>query len=133
EWRHSGVGGYREEEDEDIQREWQQRLYEAGWLTLAWPEDRGGRGASPVMQAIYQEELALSGAPPIIGRLGVSLLAPLLSVYGTDWQKEAYLSSILSGELVFCQGFSEPYAGSDLAALQSRAQRSDGKWVLNGQ
>jgi alkylation response protein AidB-like acyl-CoA dehydrogenase len=133
EWRHSGVGGYREEEDEDIQREWQRRLYEAGWLTLAWPEDRGGRGASPVMQAIYQEELALSGAPPIIGRLGVSLLAPLLSVYGTDWQREAYLAKILSGELVFCQGFSEPNAGSDLASLQSRAERKDGRWILNGQ
>jgi alkylation response protein AidB-like acyl-CoA dehydrogenase len=133
EWRHGGGGGYREEEDEDIQREWQRRLYEAGWLTLAWPRERGGRGASPVMQAIYQEELALSGAPPIIGRLGVSLLAPLLSVYGSDWQKEAYLGKILSGELVFCQGFSEPNAGSDLASLQSHAERKDGKWVLNGQ
>jgi alkylation response protein AidB-like acyl-CoA dehydrogenase len=132
-WQHRGVGGYREEEDEEIQREWQRRLYEGGWLTLAWPRERGGRGATPVMQSIYQEELALSGAPPIIGRLGVSLLAPLLSVYGSDWQKEAYLASILSGELVFCQGFSEPNAGSDLAALQSRAERSDGKWVLNGQ
>src|SRR5207244_5687757 len=103
-----------------------------GWLTLAWPEDRGGRGASPVMQAIYQEELALSGAPPIIGRLGVSLLAPLLSVYGTDWQKDAYLAKILSGERVLCQAFSERHAGSDLASLLSRAERKDGRWILNG-
>jgi len=133
EWRHRGVGGYREEEDEDIQREWQRRLYEAGWLTLAWPKERGGRGASPVMQAIYAEEVALAGAPPILGRLGVSLLAPLLSVYGSEWQKETYLGKILSGEMVFCQGFSEPNAGSDLAGLQTRAEFRDGRWVLNGQ
>jgi alkylation response protein AidB-like acyl-CoA dehydrogenase len=133
EWRHRGVGGYREEEDEGIQREWQRRLYEGGWLTLAWPAERGGRGATPVMQSIYAEEVALAGAPPILGRLGVSLLAPLLSVYGSDWQKETYLRKILSGELVYCQGFSEPNAGSDLAGLQTRAERRDGRWVLNGQ
>lgn len=133
EWRHRGVGGYREEEDEDIQREWQRRLYEGGWLTLAWPQEMGGRGASPVMQAVYTEEVALAGAPPILGRLGVSLLAPLLSVYGTDWQKETYLHKILSGQMVFCQGFSEPNAGSDLASLQTRAERRDGTWLLNGQ
>ncbi len=132
-WRHRGVGGYREEEDEDVQREWQRRLYEGGWLTVAWPEERGGRGATPVMQAIYTEELALAGAPPILGRLGVTLLAPLLSVYGSDWQKETYLGKVLSGELVFCQGFSEPDAGSDLASLRTRAERRDGGWVLNGQ
>jgi alkylation response protein AidB-like acyl-CoA dehydrogenase len=85
------------------------------------------------MQAIYQEEVARSGAPPIIGRLGVSLLAPLLSVYGSDWQKQTYLEKILSGDLVFCQGFSEPNAGSDLANLQTRAVRRNGEWVLNGQ
>src|SRR5256885_89835 len=63
-WGHGGVGGYREEADEEIQRVWQRRLYEAGWLTLAWPQDQGGRGASPVVQAIYQEELVLAGGPP---------------------------------------------------------------------
>jgi alkylation response protein AidB-like acyl-CoA dehydrogenase len=132
-WRHRGTGGFREEEDEAVQREWQRRLYEGGWLTLAWPRERGGRGATPVMQAIYTEELAIAGAPPILGRLGVSLLAPVLSVYGSDWQKETYLARILSGELVFCQGFSEPDAGSDLAGLRTRAERRDGRWVLNGQ
>jgi alkylation response protein AidB-like acyl-CoA dehydrogenase len=133
EWAHGGVGGYREEGDEEIQREWQRRLYDGGWLTLAWPRERGGRGASPVMQAIYQEELVQAGAPPMLGRLGVTLLAPLLSVYGSEWQKETYLARILSGELIFCQGFSEPNAGSDLASLRSRAERRDGTWVLNGQ
>jgi alkylation response protein AidB-like acyl-CoA dehydrogenase len=133
EWRHGGVGGYREDEEESIQREWQNRLYEGGWLTLAWPQEQGGRGATPVMQSIYAEEMAKAGGPPIIGRLGVSLLAPLLSVYGSDWQKEQYLAKILSGEMVFAQGFSEPDAGSDLAGLKARAVKKDGGWVLNGQ
>lgn len=133
EWRHRGVGGYREEEDESIQREWQRRLYEGGWLTLAWPRVRGGRGATPVMEAIYAEEMADAGGPQILGRLGVTLLAPLLSVYGSDWQKETYLRPILSGGVVFCQGFSEPNAGSDLAGLQARAERREGGWVVSGQ
>jgi alkylation response protein AidB-like acyl-CoA dehydrogenase len=133
EWRHGGVGGYREDEEESIQREWQKRLYEGGWLTLAWSAEQGGRGATPVMQSIYAEEMARAGGPPIIGRLGVSLLAPLLSVYGSDWQKEQYLAKILSGEMVFAQGFSEPDAGSDLAGLKARAVKKDGGWVLNGQ
>jgi len=133
EWRNRGVGGYREEEDETVQRDWQSRLYRGGWLTLSWPKEQGGRGATPVQQSIYMEEMAKAGAPPIIGRLGVTLLAPLLSVYGSDFQKQEYLPKILSGELVFAQGFSEPDAGSDLAGLKARAVREDGHWVLNGQ
>jgi alkylation response protein AidB-like acyl-CoA dehydrogenase len=133
EWRHGGTGGYRETGSEDLQREWQRRLHEGGWLTLAWPRELGGRGATPVMQAIYQEEIARVGSPPILGRLGVTLLAPLLTVHGSDWQKAIYLEKILSGELIFCQGFSEPDAGSDLAGLRARADRRDGTWALNGQ
>jgi alkylation response protein AidB-like acyl-CoA dehydrogenase len=133
EWRHKGVGGFREEEETDIQRRWQRRLYDAGWLKLAWPKEAGGRAASPVMQAIYQEEMAKAGAPIILGRLGVSLLAPTLLVHGSQWQKDTYVEKILSGELIFCQGFSEPDAGSDLAGLRARAERRDGRWVLNGQ
>ena len=133
EWRHRGVGGYREDDETEIQRDWQRRLYEGGWLKLAWPREAGGRAATPVMQAIYQEEMAKAGAPGILGRLGVSLLAPTLLVHGTEWQKETYLEKILSGELIFCQGFSEPDAGSDLAGLRARAERRDGAWVLDGQ
>jgi alkylation response protein AidB-like acyl-CoA dehydrogenase len=133
EWRNGGVGGYREDADESMQRGWQQRLHEGGWLKLAWPREAGGRGATPVMQAIYQEEMAKAGAPGILGRLGVSLLAPTLLVHGSQWQKETYVEKILGGELVFCQGFSEPDAGSDLAGLRARAERRDGHWVLNGQ
>ena len=133
EWRHRGVGGYREDDDEDLQRRWQRMLHEAGWLKLGWPKDAGGRGATPVMQAIYQEEMARAGAPVILGRLGVTLLAPTLLGHGTQWQKDEYIDRILSGDLVFCQGFSEPDAGSDLAGLRTRAERKDGRWVLNGQ
>ena len=133
EWGSGGVGGYREDADEDIQRQWQARLHDGGWLKLSWPLEAGGRAATPVMQAIYQEEMAKAGAPGILGRLGVSLLAPTLLVHGSAWQKETYVEKILSGELVFCQGFSEPDAGSDLAGLRARAERRDGRWVLDGQ
>jgi len=86
-----------------------------------------------VLQAIFQEEMVRAGAPGILGRLGVSLLAPTLWAHGSEWQKETYVEKILSGELIFCQGFSEPNAGSDLAGLQTRAERRNGTWVLNGQ
>jgi len=132
-WRQDGKGGYRDEEDTDLQREWQRKLYEGGWLKLAWPTEVGGRGATPVMQAIYQEEMARVGAPGILGRLGVTLLAPTLAGLGSQWQKDTYVERILSGELIFCQGFSEPDAGSDLAGLRTRAEKRDGKWVLSGQ
>jgi alkylation response protein AidB-like acyl-CoA dehydrogenase len=133
EWRGRGVGGFREDDETDLQRQWQRRLHEGGWLKLAWPLEAGGRAATPVMQAIYQEEMAKVGAPIILGRLGVSLLAPTLLAHGSQWQKEAYVDKILSGELIFCQGFSEPDAGSDLAGLRARAEKRDGKWFLTGQ
>jgi len=132
-WRQDGKGGYRDEEDTDLQRDWQRKLYEGGWLKLGWPTEVGGRGATPVMQAIYQEEMARVGAPGILGRLGVTLLAPTLAGLGSQWQKDTYVEKILSGELIFCQGFSEPDAGSDLAGLRTRAEKRDGKWVLSGQ
>ncbi len=133
EWRHRGVGGYSEDDETDLQRRWQRRLHDGGWLKLGWPREAGGRAATPVMQAIYQEEMAKVGAPIILGRLGVSLLAPTLLAHGSQWQKDAYIDKILSGELIFCQGFSEPDAGSDLAGLRARAERRDGRWVLSGQ
>ncbi|HVD01562.1 MAG TPA: acyl-CoA dehydrogenase family protein [Candidatus Dormibacteraeota bacterium] len=133
EWRHRGVGGYREDEDEEIQRDWQKRLHKGGWLKLAWPRESGGRDATPFQQAIYQEELAAAGAPPILGRLGVSLAAPTLNVMGDQWQKDTYIERILACDEVWAQGFSEPNAGSDLAALSTRAVRDGDRWILNGQ
>jgi alkylation response protein AidB-like acyl-CoA dehydrogenase len=132
-WRHRGVGGYREDEDEDIQREWQRRLHQGNWLRLAWPAEHGGRAASPVQQAIHQEELAAYGAPPILGRLGVTLAAPTINVLGSRWQKDAYIEKLLSGDEVWAQGFSEPNAGSDLASLKTRAVKDGDRWIINGQ
>ncbi len=132
-WANDAIGGYREERETEIQREWQRRLHEGGWLKFGWPKEAGGRAATPVMQAIYQEELAKAGAPGILGRLGVTLLAPTLLVHGSEWQRQTYVERILSGELIACQGFSEPDAGSDLAGLRTRAERRDGRWILNGQ
>ena len=132
EWRSRAFEGPRGE-DLQIRREWQRRLHRGGWLRLAWSKRAGGRGATPVQQAIYQEELARAGAPPIIGQLGVSLAAPTLNLLGSEWQKETYIERILSAEEVWCQGFSEPDAGSDLAGLGTRAVHRDGRWILNGQ
>src|SRR6202795_4792324 len=100
EWGNGRVGGHRGGADEDMQRAWQQRLHDGGWLKLSWPREDGGRAATPVMQAIYHEEMAKAGAPGILGRLGVSLLAPTLLAQGSEWQKAEYIEKILSGELI---------------------------------
>src|SRR5258708_36714673 len=91
EWRHKGVGGFREEEETDLQRQWQRRLHEAGWLKLAWPKQAGGRGASPAIQAIYQEEMAKAGPPLTLGSRGVSLLAPTLLAQASPGQTQTYV------------------------------------------
>lgn len=132
-WRYRGIGVEQGVQSADVQREWQGRLYDAGWLKLTWPRELGGRGATPVMKAIYDQELLLAGAPQLVGSIGVSLLVPTLLEFGTDWQKATYIEPILSGDSIFCQGFSEPNAGSDLAGLRSRAERRDDRWYLNGQ
>src|SRR3982074_649086 len=95
EWRGRGVGGFCADAANDPSRQGQRWLHEGGWLKLAWPLEAGGRAATPVMQAIYQEEMAKVGAPIILGRLGVSLLAPTLLVHGSDWQQKAYVDKIL--------------------------------------
>lgn len=133
EWRDRGIGGFREDEDPEIQRQWHQRLYTGGWLKLGWSQESGGRGASIVQQAIFQEELAIFGAPPMLGRNGVTMAAPTIDLLGSDWQKATYIERILSCQEVWAQGFSEPDAGSDLAGLKTRAERRDGRWALNGQ
>ena len=102
-------------------RDWQRRLYDAGWAAPAWPAEYGGRGASLTESAIYFEELGLARVPLPANVLGLLLGGPTLMVWGTDEQKERYLAPILSAEEIWCQGFSEPEAGSDLAALKTRA------------
>jgi alkylation response protein AidB-like acyl-CoA dehydrogenase len=112
--------------------EWRGRLAERGWIAPAWPKEYGGAGLSPMEQFIMNEEFAEAGAPQV-GGMGVSMVGPTLIVHGTDEQKAEHLPKILRGEVTWCQGFSEPGSGSDLASLQTRAVRDGDDWVINGQ
>ncbi|MCW3033284.1 MAG: acyl-CoA dehydrogenase [Solirubrobacterales bacterium] len=114
-------------------RDWQRRLYDAGWAAPAWPVEYGGRGASLTESAIYYEEIGRSRSPLAANTLGLLLGGPTLMVWGTDEQKERYLPPILSAEEIWCQGFSEPEAGSDLASLKTRAVKDGEEWVVTGQ
>ncbi|HYI73632.1 MAG TPA: acyl-CoA dehydrogenase family protein, partial [Gaiellaceae bacterium] len=115
-------------------REWSRGLYEAGYVGLTWPEEYGGGGAPYTHQAIFLEELARAEAPPHIGVIGIGMAGPTIIAHGTDEQKQRYLGPMLHGDEIWCQLFSEPAAGSDLAAIQSRATRADdGTWRLSGQ
>src|SRR6195256_663393 len=114
-------------------RDWQRRLYDAGWAAPAWPTDYGGRGASLTESAIYFEEIGRARVPMAANVLGLLLGGPTLMVWGSDEQKERYLSPILSGEEIWCQGFSEPEAGSDLASLKTKAVKDGEQWVVTGQ
>jgi len=115
----------------EIGREWQRTLHEKGWLAYGWPPEFGGTGWSPVERYIFEKECALADAPglPV---LGLKLLAPVLYTYGTPDQQRNYLPKILSGEHYWCQGFSEPGAGSDLASLKTHAVKVGGQYVVNG-
>jgi alkylation response protein AidB-like acyl-CoA dehydrogenase len=114
-------------------RDWQRRLYQAGLLGLEWPREYGGQGASPVESAIVGEEQAHARAPQPLNLVGLFLTGPTLLVHGTEQQKRRYLRNILSGEEIWCQGFSEPGSGSDLAALRTRAELDGDHFVVNGQ
>src|SRR5882724_5893297 len=114
-------------------RDWQRRLYDAGWAAPAWPVEYGGRGASLTESAIYFEEIGRARVPMAANVLGLLLGGPTLMVWGSDEQKERYLAPILSGEEIWCQGFSEPEAGSDLASLKTRAVRDGDHYVVSGQ
>jgi|SRR5580693_4978609 alkylation response protein AidB-like acyl-CoA dehydrogenase len=114
-------------------RDWQRRLYDAGWAAPAWPVEYGGRGASLTESAIYFEELGRARVPLPANVLGLLLGGPTLMVWGSEAQKERYLAPILSAEEIWCQGFSEPDAGSDLASLKTRAVKDGAEWVVTGQ
>jgi alkylation response protein AidB-like acyl-CoA dehydrogenase len=114
-------------------RDWQRRLYEAGYVGLDWPREYGGRGATPMEHAIFYEEMARARAPELPNAIGLDMAGPALIRHGTDAQKRTHLPRILSAEHIFCQGFSEPNAGSDLAAVETRAVRSGDAFVVNGQ
>jgi alkylation response protein AidB-like acyl-CoA dehydrogenase len=112
---------------------WQAQLAAARWVGIHWPEAYGGRGASPVQVAIYNREYARARALQPVNRVGINLAGPTLLAYGTDEQKARWLPRILTAEELWCQLFSEPDAGSDLAGLRTTATRTDGGWLLNGQ
>jgi alkylation response protein AidB-like acyl-CoA dehydrogenase len=114
-------------------RRWQARLAGGRWVGVAWPSEYGGRGVGPVEHFIVQEELARAGAPEMVGRIGINLAGPTLLAHGTPSQKARWLPRILGADDLWCQLFSEPGAGSDLASVATRATPVDGGWVLNGQ
>jgi alkylation response protein AidB-like acyl-CoA dehydrogenase len=121
--------------DEEIAwgRRWQAKLAAGRWVGIHWPEAYGGRGASPVQVAIFNMEYARSRALQPVNRVGINLAGPTLLAHGTEEQKQRWLPAILTAEEIWCQLFSEPGAGSDLAALSTRAEPTDGGWLLTGQ
>ncbi len=121
------------EERFEFLKRWQRKMYEAGWAGVSWPKEYGGRGASLMEQAIFWQELAQAGAPPLANVLGLGLIGPTLIAFGTEAQKKRFLSKILSAEEVWCQGFSEPNAGSDLANVSCAAELQGDHYIVNGQ
>jgi alkylation response protein AidB-like acyl-CoA dehydrogenase len=117
----------------ELRRGWQRKLHDAGYLGMSWPVEWGGRGATEVEKMIYEEEMALADAPPILNALGIGLLGPALIHHGTEEQRRRFLPPMLSGDEIWCQGFSEPGAGSDLASLRTSAVIEGDDFVLNGQ
>ncbi len=124
------------DEDEIIaaRRVWQGKLAEAGLAGVTWPKEYGGQGLGPIEQVICNQEIARAGVPGILDAIGVGMLGPTLIAHGSDEQKSRHLGPMLHGDEVWCQLFSEPAAGSDLAAVQARARlQEDGSWRLSGQ
>jgi alkylation response protein AidB-like acyl-CoA dehydrogenase len=114
-------------------RDWQRRCYEAGYVGRAWPSEYGGGGRPPVEQIIVDEELAAAGAPEFPNIVGLDVIGPSLLAFGNDEQRARHVPAILSAEEVWCQGFSEPEAGSDLGSLRAQAVERDGGFVVSGQ
>jgi alkylation response protein AidB-like acyl-CoA dehydrogenase len=117
----------------EVLREWQAACYESGYVGRAWPSEFGGGGRPPVEQIIVDQELAAAGAPEYVGVVGLDVLGPSLLRFGDDRQRRRYIPPILSAEEIWCQGFSEPEAGSDLAALRTRAVEQEDDFVVSGQ
>ena len=117
----------------DFLRQWQRKMYEAGFVGLTWPKESGGRGLTFMEEMILQEEMALAKAPPVLNILAVGMAGPTINAYGTEEQKKRYPPKMLSCEEIWCQGYSEPNSGSDLASLQTRAVKDGEYYVINGQ
>jgi alkylation response protein AidB-like acyl-CoA dehydrogenase len=136
-WFAENDAGAAPDGDEDLQYAWrrdfQRRLADGGWAAVHWPREYGGRGATLTESAIFFEELGRSGAPLPANVLGLLLAGPTIMTWGTDAQKERYLTPILTADEIWCQGFSEPDAGSDLASLKTHAVRDGDEWLVTGQ
>jgi alkylation response protein AidB-like acyl-CoA dehydrogenase len=128
EWREKPI-----EESFPYLRAWQRKLHEGRWAAVSWPKEYGGRGATLPQQAIFWEEMARVEAPPMANALGLGLIGPTIIAHGTEAQKKRFIPKILSAEEIWCQGFSEPNAGSDLASLQTEARLDGDHYVVNGQ
>ncbi len=127
------VGELRGEARRRFHEEWVRKLYEGGWICASWPKEYGGRGLSTMQQVVLNEEFARAGAPMRADFFGDTLVGPTLLQWGTEEQKKEFLPRILRGQISWCQGFSEPDAGSDLASLTTRAELDGDEWVVNGQ
>ena len=113
-------------------RDWQARVYDAGFVGVEWPAAYGGGGRAPGHQRIVSQEMTRAGVPFLINLVGLAWAGPVILAYGTEAQKKRYIAKILRADEIWCQGFSEPSAGSDLASLQTRAVRDGDQWIVNG-
>jgi alkylation response protein AidB-like acyl-CoA dehydrogenase len=120
-------------EDLAFLKAWQKKVYEGGWAGVSWPREYGGRGASLVERMIFDQEMAAHKAPGLLNVLGLEIVGPTLIVHGTEAQKKSHLPNILSGDKIWCQGFSEPNSGSDLGSLRTRAIDQGDYFVVTGQ
>ncbi|QHS23425.1 acyl-CoA dehydrogenase [Virgibacillus sp. MSP4-1] len=114
-------------------RNWQKTLYEGGWAAIAWPKAYGGRDATIIEEIIYQQEMVRVKAPPTLNYVGIHMVGPTLMQLGTEEQKNRYIQKIVTGEEIWCQGYSEPNAGSDLKAITTSATKDGDRWIINGQ
>jgi alkylation response protein AidB-like acyl-CoA dehydrogenase len=135
-WLESNLPGEAPAGDEaafQFRRDWQRKLHDAGWAGVSWPTEYGGRGATLIEQAIFNEEVVRARTPTPANVLGLAMGGPTMIAHGTEEQKRRYLAPILSAQEIWCQGFSEPESGSDLASLKTRAVRHGDEWVVTGQ
>ncbi|HVS44180.1 MAG TPA: acyl-CoA dehydrogenase family protein, partial [Candidatus Dormibacteraeota bacterium] len=112
---------------------WQATLYDAGYVGVTWPAEYGGQGGTPMQQVIVNQELSRAGSAPLVNGIGLGMCGPTIIAHGTEEQKQRYIRPMLRGDEIWCQLFSEPAAGSDLAGLQTRAVRDGEGWLIRGQ